>query len=222
MRTCTLICLCLSFVCVPAWAGLSVGQQVSVQFKNVDPSTDVLIKTDESFLPAWTQAGTYNILIDGLPYGSFCMDPQQRAKTSVLPYQVVELWNAPVNDPLGYSKAQVLANVLSQWSPGMTDTDRAGMQLAVWEVVAENSDTYNLQNGSFQAYSWWGNGAISAGNNFLSSSSIGNISDYLAVGNGCFQDYVICNPVAVPVPSALLLAGMGVFVAGRLRKKPLL
>lgn len=101
----------------------------------------------------------------------------------------------------------------------MTETDRAGMQLAVWEVVAENSGTYNLKNGSFQAYSWWGNDAINAGNNFLSSSSIGYISDYLAVGNRCYQDYVIRNPAAVPVPSALLLAGMGVFVAGRFRKR---
>ena len=111
---------------------------------------------------------------------------------------------------------------------GVNNTNSAGFQLALWEIVYETAaGPYSLTNGSFRSVA---NGVRTAAEGFLANLG-GTIEanydlTYWASNSGrptgSTQNLVSISPAAVPVPAAglMLLTGLAGFgVASRRRRK---
>ncbi len=159
---------------------------------------------------------------------SFCIDIWEWAPDDAFEtYEVHPLNNAPNpysgGPRMGTTKAGQLAYLLDHyWNNDLdTSVEAAALQAAVWEIVAEGEETYNINEGDFyltgdkdvrnQANTW-----LSAIGGF--DASFGNyraLCNPLSGDEGGYQDYV----VRVPVPANVLLGIVGLTVAGiKLRK----
>jgi hypothetical protein len=91
----------------------------------------------------------------------------------------------------------------------------AAFQLAVWEIVTEAGNTFNLGNGQFKA--WGGNTtAIAMANDWLKlDKTTGNRNykiDYYFYGNmpnGVTQNLISVSPVPLPAAGLLMLSALG-------------
>lgn len=109
--------------------------------------------------------------------------------------------------------ASNLTNLANKYYSSVSDSlTSAAFQMAVWEIVLEDSGTFNLTSGAFQlknsatainlAQSWLD------GINDDSVAATGNYSlRYLQ--NGKYQDMLVLTPVPEPATYGMLLLGMG-------------
>jgi len=148
---------------------------------------------------------------------SFCTDIIDTAYSSYSIYDVSPLAETPdaAGGPMGATKARDLAELLyTNWTPILSAQTAANIQAAVWEIVNEDSSTYNVSTGNLTVS---GGGVVSAANTLL--GALTGVGDYtgmfVGVSSDSHQDYV----VKVPVPGAILLGLLGLGVAGlKLRK----
>lgn len=108
-----------------------------------------------------------------------------------------------------------LADYFGQVTNAVTST---AFQLATWEILFEESATFNLGSGDFKASPYSANiangtAAISQANLWL--STLGQAQDKYSIGfitSPTYQDLVYVTPNAVPLPAALplMLSGLGV------------
>lgn len=158
-----------------------------------------------------------NPLIKGESYEAYCVDLNHYFKSSI----------AAFTDNLGdwsesgwpkYSDAgRVAAYLLNKYaSSADTQTKKAGLTLAIWEVLYEDSETYNLSTGRAQFN--WDSLYINVANDYLS----------LATGKSDAIWVVTENPdskhtqdfgIPIPEPSTMLLIGSGLFGFAALRRR---
>ncbi len=146
--------------------------------------------------------------------------------------------------PMGTEKAGYLATLLdtywdldgtvhAQSIGGSSYTAKqaaAALQVAVWEIVTENktdptdgSFVWDVKKGDYS----------DRGNFYIKENDVANLankmlsnlvctsdfSNYRALTNNCFQDFVLRVEANVPVPAAVILGVLGMAVAGvKLRK----
>lgn len=94
----------------------------------------------------------------------------------------------------------------------------AAFQVALWEVVAESSGTFDLNNGSH--YLATGGDVTTLGNLFLAGMETAGTGRYeytTYVNSG--QDQISVSEVPLPASALLLLGGLGGFAAYGRRKK---
>lgn len=91
----------------------------------------------------------------------------------------------------------------------------AAFQLAVWEIVTEAGNTFNLGNGQFKA--WGGNTtAIAMANDWLKLDKTQGNRDYKInyyfygnMPNGVTQNLISVSPVPLPAAGLLMLSALG-------------
>ncbi len=227
MKRFTLISLCLGLFCIPAWAAPTIGETAQVTYLNVASGTSIGITTSGGSFLYPVQAGLLNINVDGTVYNAFCIDPYQWAYGFEITYDVESLYDA-----LG-DKSTAISNILSHVSEIDTAQKATMMQLAIWEVIID--DDFNLSDGTFKANtSSLDPSLVTLAQSFLVSAATGSNYDYLALTNSSIfgepsykirctcpiggQDYVIWCPTAVPAPGAILMAGLGLLLAARMKK----
>lgn len=127
-------------------------------------------------------------------------------------------WNLGGSAPVDGEQAAYLYNTYA----GVVSTadQRAGLQLAIWEVLRDT--TFNLTSGNLSVVSGFSAGAIAYANTI--GASVGQAKAvWLKLGAGTnrtdAQDFI--GPTPVPEPASLLLLGSGLAAAawGARRKK---
>jgi hypothetical protein len=204
-----------------------------VQFVKVDPKVNVTTNVD----PFTADAGFHQIkVIDKddkvtlIP--AFSIDPYDThyPGVSFSSSDVLLLEDAPPNGPLGpmgKNKADHLHLLLSAyWTDSMTDNEAAGLQLAVWEIVAENElGIYDLSSGGYSATD--PSVTVAQGQWYLDhfSDYDGPISPFAAICNYIDDleesiDYVIRTPIfSAPAPAAIGLCGFGALLVNMVRRR---
>jgi hypothetical protein len=112
------------------------------------------------------------------------------------------------------AKAIDLAELLHvNWTGNLTAARAAGIEAAVWEIVNEDSGTYNVSTGNLQVYN---NAAVvSAANDMLSYltpdlQQVDYRGEFVGLSSTAYQDFV----VKTPLPGAVLLGFLGLGAAG--------
>ncbi len=148
-----------------------------------------------------------NPLIEDQSYEAYCVDLNHYFKSSIGAY----------TDNLGdwsesgwpkYSDAgKVAAYLLNQFAASAdTQTEKAGLSLAIWEVLYEDDQTYNLSSG--RARFNWGSSYIDAANYYLNLATSKSDAIWVVTSNPDSkhtQDFGI----PIPEPSTMLLIGSG-------------
>jgi hypothetical protein len=142
-------------------------------------------------------AGINRLAVDGVPMNGFCIDPFHFTVSSSPNYQYVPLTSAPK----GYNmSAGVALDIERLWgsyySPNMSATAAAGLQIAIWELVGGSYFQLNSANDYGAA------GYIAA---VTSPAYTGPVADLIAL-SGPGQDYVVQNVPEGGV-TAILLGG---------------
>jgi hypothetical protein len=205
-----------------------------VQLVHVDPKVNVTTNVD----PFTTEAGFYKIKLTDKDDESnvtlipaFSIDPYDThypgvsfSSTDILPLE-----EAPPNGPLGpmgENKADHLHLLLSAyWTDSMTANEAAGLQLAVWEIVAENElGVYDLSIGGYSATD--PPETVAQGQWYLDhfSDYDGPISPFAAICNYMDDvegsiDYVVGYSISAPAPAAIGLCGFGALIVNMVRRR---
>jgi hypothetical protein len=174
-------------------------------------------------------------LLTNNPSGSFvgiCLEFNENI--TPLKWDLVDLANAPddaLNSPaapMGAAQASDLRKLLNgayaNWGSATTTTVATALQLAVWEIANEITDTYDLGAGTFVYVTGAGTGGGSAfelAKQYLVNVKNGTWTDssgaYFAIVNDGAQDFAVR---AVPIPAAAWLLGSGLLgLFGLARRK---
>lgn len=229
MKRIITICLVCTFVAVPALADL-IGT-ANVQHTSVGPSV-VMTIWGRGYQGIGVYTGVYNhditnSTVSGLEEWGFCIE-MQGSTGSVQPYNVLTLEQAPVDqgpggNPMGMTKADYIRELwaIVNPSPTMTATQAAAMQAAIWEIVYEDSQAWDVKThdttDTMNSFKIDGDDTVEAlANTWLGYlDGAGSYANIVALSNEHYQDYV----VRVPVPAAVLLGMLGLGAAGmKLRK----
>ena len=148
-------------------------------------------------------AGVNQLVVGGVAMNGFCIDPFHYSLASSSGYSYVPLTSAPK----GYvMSADVALDIQRLWgsyySPSMTASSAAGLQIAIWELVGGSNFTLNSANDFGAA------GYVSA---VQDANYSGPVADLIAL-TGPGQDYVVAAITgnASPVPdggATLILLG---------------
>ena len=97
------------------------------------------------------------------------------------------------------------------YSPDMTQSQAAALQLAIWDSVVDND--HDLSTGNFRV----------TGNDYGAQTLLNNLGTYtgdgmtlIALTHGQYQDFAIA---AVPAPGALALGSLGLTLIGWFRSR---
>lgn len=171
------------------------------------------------------QAGGFNTLLSGAgaldgSFVSYCVDLGQYLSFNTTYSTQYSVGNA--QSFYGTKYSDVLKLFSSSYGSA-TNTSRepsAGFQIALWEVLYENTGTYNLSSGGI---SFTNSAALDEAAGYLSamSSFSGPNLDLQVLTSSTNQDVAFAAPVPEPGTYALMLAGLGAvgFVARRRRAR---
>jgi len=188
------------------------------------------LQLDATYTPTGEGVDVYAAANAAGQIGTFCADVLQWAPTSYLVYDVYHPEEAPIgagNSPIGIAKAWDLRRLFSQRT-GDTGTHdgAAAFQAAVWEIVYEESGTYDVFSGDIALTYYWGSGWLDTANDWLDALG----SDQPDVGlrvlaNADKQDFAMWVPglpaAAIPEPLTalgLLLGGAALTAYSRRRR----
>ena len=179
----------------------SIGQTVTVGESSINPN--VIVNITVPIYSGGVYAGINQLLINGSQIvNGFCIDPFHFSSTQSLSYTVVNLADAPKGDPLSNGTGMGAASALTieelwaaHYSPNMSATNAATLQLAIWDVVGGSK--FTTTSGLNLAAETWINTA---------NSGHGPAANLLGL-TGSGQDYVV---MATPEPGSmtLLVAGL--------------
>ncbi len=197
--------LAVTALCAPA------GAEV-MDFKGTGAGSSVRVQAPG--MKTWTFAGQLQVEWQDETYNGYCVDLYQSAgDMTAEPMPVTELANG-----------DMVAWLFDTYGTTATTGDEAAaVQVAMWELVTENSPHYNVGTGSFKVS---GNSSVSD----LADSYLDGLPDSytpsptMTVLASAFKQDILIGHVGSPVPEpgalATLAAGAGLVVFRRRRRRP--
>lgn len=224
-----------------AVTGLACGASaayVNATFTGVTPGVTVNVQdTNNSISLNNIGAGGFNFTRTGgtatdpylgATYVTFCIDISKTvAVNGNYGWSQTPLPNAPTppggpnsNFPMGAVKAALIGKLWGAHRSGLsTNVQFGAFQLAVWEIIFENSGTLDVLNGNFTVSGGDANSALARN---LANTWLGNVGSYADYGgvyaltgntaDGNPQDQL------VPSPGSLALCGLGGLIVARRRR----
>ena len=223
-------------ICMVA-ATAAQASTLYVRYMNVSSGDYVTIQdTSPALGPKNTTAGIYNLeyritpIPDPVPTGSgdtgtpltsFCVDVIDGSTTD---------WNiytelSPLSSVFSPTKAKDIGQLftLAGLSPtgAWSSTFAGAIQACVWEIIREDSGTYNLSGGDWtvtglETFSPDNAGKASTWLTSLNTDdSTVEMADLTVLSNGTYQDFAIVKlPGVDPVPEPLTMASAFLAIAG--------
>ncbi len=252
-RVVFIVILFCAFIASPVMADLY--GTIMVDYEDVDPFQNVAIWSTNPGLTGgasidagvwnlnvWNATNTFNgYLADG-QIESFCIDVWDVFLPSGVMYDMISLDVSPdpLAGPMGDLRAGYLAQLLdTYWSGSLTNQQAVALQVAIWEIVDEGSQSSgdpspsiwdtSYGEGDFYLYNDSANSAISSMANDMLDAIVAagpamHMGRYIGLSSPQnppgedktnYQDFL----VRVPVPGAVLLGILGLGVVGiKLRK----
>lgn len=203
------------------WAGSNTANSIS--FNGLDWHTGLAASVNDNNV--WAGGfNTTNTTTGGSAFQSFCVDifhnfsfVAQSTDTLLTAAAVI---NSTVAEDLGRLFTAHHADIDSKTS---TAGNEAAFQLAVWEIVNEQKDGYNLASGNFKATG----DDVALAQSWLTDLTRPSVSQYAANiwkvqvgqnGNSGPQDVVVFTPVPEPQTYAMMLVGLGLLGFSARRK----
>ena len=191
---------------------------VGLNFSSVNTavSTDVSVNGNK----LRTSIGSYNLNAEGTNLVGFCVDPFQWASRAVTTYDKSSLDATDFfagNGAIRFANAQKLFDNAYATLSGATQT--AGFHLALWEIFHDDLST---TSGVIKGSDTSNTGMLTAANGYLSALNGWNTTnayDLTFYGSGQYQDFLVANPSAVPVPAALPLFASGLIGFGAMYRR---
>lgn len=226
--------IALSSLVVSALAGTASAAYVNATFTGVTPGVTVNISDTANSISMSTWAGGFTFARTGgtatdpylgPTYTTFCIDLVKHVSNgNNYAWNQTSLDMAPtptgggVNYPMGATKADLLGRLWGAHRNTLVgDVMFGAFQLAVWEIVFENSNTLSVSNGNFTATGGAGNPTLAINMANLWLGTVAGDAAYgglyaLTGGQGGPQDQL------VPTPGCLALAGFGGLALFRRRR----
>lgn len=221
-----------------ASAGVAVAAPISLSKTNPSDTFDGggrkslrIVNDAGPALDQWVTAGGFRLTdtTNGVDFIAWCVDIAHNLTLKGL----YEITSAPFSNTFAFSQTQK-DNVKSLFETNYSSLDltnnneSAGFQLALWEVIYEDSGTFNVKDGSF--YSSTNTSARDLANGFLANlggavTQAYDVSYYESLGwekNGSTrysQNLVSVTPVPLPAAGLLLACGVAGLYASNRRKK---
>jgi hypothetical protein len=157
---------------------------------------------------------------------AFCIEPLEGISPGNYLYDVKPLSQGTTNiGGMGQAKADRLRELFGRWYPDFTQAISAlaagALQIAVWELVREDSGTLDIYNGTIYFYS---NASTTPGVLALAQTYVQSINgtgpkltNLVALTKAGTQDLVVQSEI--PEPGSLLLAGIGLLGFGIARNR---
>jgi len=183
-------------------SGSLVASAITVQEIGVNPYQTPTISCS-GIGTVTVYAGVNQLIVDGVAMNAFCIDPFHLSVPSSSDYQYVPLTSAPKGYPMSSTVALDIDRLWGNYySPTMSATSAAGLQIAIWELVGGSYFHLNSANDYGAA------GYISA---VTSPTYTGPTASLIAL-TGPGQDYVVQqgSPDSPPreVPEGGVTAGL--------------
>lgn len=199
----------------------------------IDPSNQQRVTSDQMDGGRFQLQRTGGDFSDGLAGGStffaFCIEPRQFVSLGGdYTYDVVPLENGTTNiNGMGTAKADQLRELFGRYLPDfsapLTRLQGGALQIAVWEIVREDSGVLDVYNGDIYFYPGTSEdpaGVVALAQTYIQSldGSGPKVGNLIALNNVGAQDLVA---QAVPEPESMLLLGGGALLLalGRARRK---
>jgi hypothetical protein len=159
-------------------------------------------------------AGVVDLSVNGVPTDGFCIDPFHWSISGPQAYDLGPLAGAPKPPgPMGDATALKIEQLWQQYfTPSIGNTQAAGLQIAIWELVAGSVSgaTFSLNSGND-----YGAGDMLA---WVNNNPSAPSADLVGV-SGPGQDYVIPNVPDGGLTAALLGIGLLALCLVRQRAK---
>lgn len=201
-----------------AYTGSGAGQWVKV----VSPGYNGDLYAGQILINITNSTGI-NLNGDWMVY---CSDLYQTVNDNYSTYDVLNVEDIPLSNPMGAVKAAAINDMYS-WAAGYqyaADNDfAAAFQLAIWEIVYDYTGApkvlADIYTGAFQSYST-DSSPLSAGisaalSGLFASIGSGGSAVLLGLGNDTWQDQII----EVPGPGVLSVGALSLLMAGRRRRR---
>jgi hypothetical protein len=127
-------------------AGLQQSQALTVDELGTGAAETVMVNiTGIGKIPV--EAGVLKLDVGGLQVDGFCIDPFHFSDGLMTGYQVVGLTRAPKGNFMSSGTALEIERLWgSYYSPTISATAAAGMQIAIWELIGGNSFSLSSPN----------------------------------------------------------------------------
>jgi hypothetical protein len=172
-------------------------------------ANEIVNITSSTLGTANVYAGVVDLLVSGTPKAGFCIDPWHWSVSGILTYDLVPLMGAPKSPgPMDAATAVKIEQLWQQYYSPASNTQSAGLQIAIWELVDISVTTASFQLNGTNDY---GAGDMIA---WVNSHTDAPAANLVAV-TGPGQDYAISVPDGGWTVSLLGMALLGLSLIRR-------